>query len=472
MRRKIVRTTTSTSFTNNPQRPSIGPGRNQRRSQHQQHPYIPHHRVPNTMSISPVIDDTVDRMEVDQIGNPNSTCLYANEELTPSCPPMTPVGMGSLAGTGTIANGRFVNMTAQAPLPTITHPNVFSAAAHTPCHMMGGVNNIPAQQVCEYHVGLLEHPVHINTTNCFQAHGITVHHLIGEGNNGAAYYACFYNNCECVIKIGNIDEREFIVAREMGAIGVGPQVVYRSICPVMVPVNIFPGALSARSVINQPFSQQQQQQPQQLSFQPAHELPYAFGRPHEERRIGVDFVVMQRLDMTLLQWLQRGNTLLPVHAMRIHQLFSKAYHAGLIHMDAKSDNIMVRLYNDGGGSSSTLSGGSSDIEQFYMIDFGWSYYAPMHPQDGYDPREYNGWTLATPAHSQTRVAAAWDQLCLFADLQISPAVIRNPSNREFMVSFANLLQLYYSIPPYAFSNMLDYLTRVLPAEGEAIVIAP
>jgi len=454
MRRKVV---TTSSFVTGQQPP---PQRH--------HRYEHHHRHPNTMSISPVVDTTNDnnddRMDVDQIGDTHGICLYANEAM-PSCPPLTPAAAASTAGVGGSMG------------TNLRTPSSLFSATHTPCHIMGGLGDIPAQQVCEFHIGHLQLPVHINTSQCFQAHGITVYHLIGEGNNGAAYYACFYKNCECVVKLGNINEDEFIIAREMGAIGVGPQVVYRSACPVMIPVNMIPGGSNTSAVSAVPttttttFSQQQQPP----FFQPAYELAHTGGYnyPHEQQRIGVDFVVMQRLDMTLLQWLRQGNVLLPVHAMRIHQLFSKAYNAGLIHMDIKSDNIMVRLYHDGNDRNSTYSGSvSSDIEQFYMIDFGWSYYLPMHPYDGYDPQAYNGWTLATPAHSQTHIAAAWDQLCLFADLQMSSIISQNPNNMEFMRTFANLLQLYYSIPPYAFSNMFSYLTHTLPAEGEAVLINP
>jgi len=301
--------------------------------------------------------------------------------------------------------------------------------------LSGTAAGCPTVGTCPYRVGKVMPPVLLNTQTCFAAHGIRVHDYIGEGANGSAYYSCLYDNCDCILKLGHINESEYRIAHIMGEMGVGPRIYYRATCPFRVATET--PAPQYSTLLPGTYSQQQRQQLQ---------LPEA-----------MDVLVMQRLSMTLEQWLQTGSPLTAAHAHDLHNLIAHAHQLGLLHLDLKSDNIMVELGTD-------PATGVPYIERFYLIDFGWSYYAPLHGT--YNPYLHKCWCETVPVSATSSVGQAWDEMCVFADLQLLH--FHPTQTEEFMNALAHILTTQYGVPDTAFAQMKIFLRRILPANGYAV----
>lgn len=262
-----------------------------------------------------------------------------------------------------------------------------------------------------------EEPPVVLDSNCFERNQVTVYDVLGQGSNGASYVACFYNSCNAVMKIGNISQRELYIAHKMGDGGVGPKILHAFQCNAYndtVPANI---------------------------------------------------VVMERLPMTLEDYIAEGNVLTRDHAQQLSRLLHHAQAHGIVHMDVKLDNIMLKSKS----SYDTLGNIVSEIERFYLIDFGMSYIS--HAPDGtlipYLPQEYNGWVRAVPANISDSIGSAWDLLCLLASLQLED--VSQQQVGDCVSELIQILASQYRINSRALQNTLSFLTEYLPSIGQAIL---
>lgn len=314
-----------------------------------------------------------------------------------------------------------------------------------------GTCDFARTDVCQFRTGSSRPPVALSNMTCFSAHNIRVFDLIGEGVNGAAYYSCFYNDCGAILKMGNVQASEYVIANDMGNLGIGPRIYLKTQCAAVQASNLR--------------HHNQQQQAIQQSRRGASNRPFLFNlqlsnrvAAHATHTPAVDILVMERLDMTLADWLNRENVLTSEHAVMLHQLIAGAYQSGLIHMDLKTDNIMIRV--------GLTAYGQPFIVRFYLIDFGWSYYLPYHGV--YNPLTHNGWPGTVPVNPYSPNAAVWDSLCVLADLQL----LNYPDHQvgQCIMRFADILRTHYGVPDHILADAYTYLVHTAVVTHQAITI--
>jgi len=164
------------------------------------------------------------------------------------------------------------------------------------------------------------------SNQCLLSRGIRLEptNYLASGSHGSVYFACATpNNCNAIVKIGNVDQVETYIQNEAGVLGFGPQ--------LMLP-------------------------------------PFSCGTTDPVQSV-VGFVVMERLTITLWDVLVQ-RTCTQEDVVQICDLIRRFAAANFIHHDIKPDNIMCRESLDPVTRVRT--------RRWYIIDFGYAWYGGRH----------------------------------------------------------------------------------------------
>lgn len=129
-------------------------------------------------------------------------------------------------------------------------------------------------------------------------HGIEIFTLLGEGSNGSTYHSCFFQSCRAVVKFGtSMSYNEYLIAKYMGQLGIGPRVFRTFACPARCS--------------------------------------------QTGNEVHLTAIVMEQLDYTFSEYASQ-HVLTKQDATELTQLLRQFADTGAIHHDLKGNNIMVR----------------------------------------------------------------------------------------------------------------------------------
>lgn len=270
--------------------------------------------------------------------------------------------------------------------------------------------------------------------------GLRLGRIVGEGSFGSVIFACVWNDCSYAIKFGDVEEREFLMAREMGDLSYAPKVYQRA-------------TVTAIETLDSPAS---------LGGM-AHAIVYDYHTALTQNRARLtttDLLIMDFVDANLLQFVKRRRhseltELTPQDGAKLAIMLAGMSNLGFMHNDLHMANILVKLETP------------ERVDKFYFTDFGFSFYPRVTPYETYNERNNMGFMRLWPQRPFGVLARMWDRLSILYDLtrRNTPELLQHPRFAGFIdVIKRSLLMQFPWLHERAADNVGGYLMTLPPDE--------